>query len=70
MAPFHLHRATIKDTAELGHLMAAAYIDDPIDQCLMPFEHLGGYWAKWLSHDFARAGERYFKVVEGENGYV
>lgn len=68
MANFNLSTATIPDTNELGHLMAKAYQDEPIQRGLMPFELMGDYWGLWLRNDFTRAGENYYKVTDTQTG--
>ncbi|TVY39716.1 Puromycin N-acetyltransferase [Lachnellula occidentalis] len=64
MSNFTLSTATISDTPELGHLMALAYQNDPIQRTLMPFAVRGPYWGAWLAHDFSRAGEMYYKITD------
>jgi len=64
MANFSLGTATVSDANELGHLMALAYKNDPIQRNLLPFALRGDYWGAWLAHDFARAGEVYYKSTD------
>ncbi|TVY14059.1 hypothetical protein LARI1_G007054 [Lachnellula arida] len=62
MSNFPLAPASISDTNELGHLIALAYKNNPIQRTLMPFTLRGAYWGAWLAHDFLRAGEVYFNT--------
>jgi hypothetical protein len=70
---FELKEAVFADLGEIGAVLDKAHAEDSLISQLMPLVDRPGraaFWAGWLRADFSKPGEKMFKIVEGNSGYI
>ena len=68
---FDVQEAGPADIDELGKVLLASWINDPIFSQFMPTtppEKQGAVWAGWIRDDFSKGYDKLLKVVDSTTG--